>query len=84
MKTYSMKIRCSVCNGTGAVSTIFASGYVDTGRGYTGTEISKPCPVCSGTGIQTVTVNEFSHNQITLKNEDGSEWQAFVTFGNSK
>lgn len=61
--SYHMKVRCPVCNGTGAVDPSFASGFEGSShpdtpgvRYFVAGTTGKICPACNGTGMQEVTV----------------------------
>lgn len=78
MITYTQKVKCLVCNGTGAVDPSFGSGIPGSksSDGVSRTFISdistKTCPACNGSGMQIVTATMFKEPEIINFN-DGSE-----------
>ena len=59
-----IKIRCPVCNGSGAVEGWVASGQpgCDIGDGlmsYVSNELVKVCPACNGTGMQETRITDY-------------------------
>lgn len=75
MITYTQKVKCLVCNGTGAVDPSFGSGIPgsESSDGVSRTFISdisaKICPACNGLGMQIVTATVFKEPEFINFNE---------------